>query len=154
MGVDNVAAVTLVGFNIKTDRILVGAIGISARHEGVLVAIHVGNLRQDNVLEGISPSLLILAKELSELAASIGAKTIEMPTVCQGQCVRLSARDRHHLLVLQGDDFGRERLVWLAIGVLQEVFGIVKSQLAVGCFSPRVDDALSGQGHRVRVSTG
>ena len=70
-----------------------------------------------------------------------------MPTICKSKSVCLTARDCHNFFILKSDHFGWKWLIWFAICVFQEIFGIIKSKLAVSCFTPCINYTFSCQGH-------
>ena len=107
---------------------------------------------QCDVFEAIATALLVLAKELSELAAAVGAEAVQVTGIGQGQRVRLSARYGDDLFVGERSNLGRVWLIRLLVSVPQQVRSVVETKLAVRCLAPGVDSTVPGQCHRVRVS--
>lgn len=127
-------------------------IRVSTAHEAILISIH-RFLWQLDFFKTIPSSFFEFAKELTKLAASISTEAVEVATVSKSQSMRFTAGDCNHLLILKWNDFCREWLVRLLVGILEQVLGIVKTKLAVGCFTPRKYDSFFGQRHRMGIST-
>ena len=75
------------------------------------------NSRETNLFETLASLLIKLILELSQLAAAVGAKAVQMSRVCQGHRVSLTARNRDDFLIRKGLHPGRIGLVWLVFGV-------------------------------------
>jgi hypothetical protein len=59
-----------------------------------------------------------------------------MAAISEGKGMGLSTRNSYNFFVLKGHDFSWEWLVWLAVSILEKVFGIIEPKLSISSFSP------------------
>lgn len=111
----------------------------AAEVETILIALIVHTERNFNVFKTIAATFLVLAEELSELAAAVRAEAVEVTAIGQCKRVGLTARDGNDFLIDKCLDFGREWLVWLLVRILKILGRIAKTKLTVCCFAPGVD---------------
>ena len=76
------------------------------------------DFREHYLFVALASLLVILVLILSKLATSIGAKTVQVSAICQRHCMSLATGDRHNLLVAEGLNARRIRLVRLVLSIL------------------------------------
>lgn len=104
----------------------------------------IGDLREGDLLIRLSALLVIFILVLAKLAASVGAKTVEMTRVCQGHGVGFTARNGNDLFVAQCLHSCWVRLVRLILCVFGQVTNIIETKLAKSCLTPGIDIAFFG----------
>lgn len=105
------------------------------------------NPREADLFKTFSSLFIKLILELTKLAAAIRAKAIQMPRICKGHRVGLTARDRNNFLVCKGLDSCRIRLVRLVLGVFGQVTDVVKAELPKRGFAPGINVTFFCQSH-------
>ena len=134
-------------------RVVDGAFRFDSADETILVLGRRHVARKLNVFEAISATFLVLTEELTELSTAIRSKAIKMAPFSESQRVRFTTRNCNYFFIRQASNFGRERLIGFLISVLQKFRGVIETQLAIGCFSPGINNTFSGESHGVRVTT-
>lgn len=127
---------------------------LEALRVGELLVQRIGDPWEGDLFEGPTTALFKIVHELTQLPAAVRPEAVQMTSIGQALGVCFAARDRNDLLVDEGLDPGRVRLVRFMLIVLGELTDVVQTQLTEAGLSPCKDISFLRQRHRVRVSTG